>query len=96
MLTLNSRQMAIVRNHPHTQAVKDTGWLLLADRNMCGNRIFIVSEHRDIAVTFEHEEPYADHMRSYIKATEYAKENPEKSEAGVDGLEIVHLQFAAA
>lgn len=70
---LNRWQMRDVRLHPSTRPVEGTSWLILADRNVCGNTVHLVHADRDEALSFSHKEPYHDFVRAQIKAKHAAQ-----------------------
>jgi hypothetical protein len=73
---LTPREIGRVRSHPSSIAVGNSGWRMLADRNACGNVVYLVQEAADVAIEFHHEEPYHDFLRKQCKAEAYARENP--------------------
>ncbi len=64
-----------LRCQPELQPVDDTRGQLLADRNIAGNKVYLVHADRDEALEFEHDEPYHAHLRAVMTATRYAKDN---------------------
>lgn len=68
--------IARLRAHPHAKPV-ESGWRMIDDRNVVGNRVLLISEHNAMMVEFKHGEPYADHLRAYVLAREYANDHPE-------------------
>lgn len=69
---LNRWQMRDVRANPSTHAVEGTAWLLLADRNTCGNTVHLAHAERDEAHSFPHQEPYREFLKAQIKAEQLA------------------------
>lgn len=93
---ISALQMARMRAHPVARELEETGWLILADLNVCGDVVYLVSKYRDVAMEFPHGKPYHEHLRAYCTASIHAQSNPEKApEAAKEDLVIVPLQVAA-
>ena len=83
-----------VRRHVASQALEN-GWVILSDRNYCGNNVYLVSQYRDVGIMFKHDEPYHDHLRAICYASTHAENNVETAPAAAAEL-VVQPLFTAA
>lgn len=74
---LTPRQMAKARAHELAREVDGTGWCLLADRNVFGDLVHLVSKHRDRTLALRCDKPYHDFLRQCAKAEAYAHDHKE-------------------
>lgn len=79
-----------VRLHSQSRPVEGTPWLVLADRNVCGNTVYLVHADRDELVPFHHDEPYHAFLRAQFNADIYAQNHLDVEP--ID-MSIEHLQF---
>lgn len=87
---LTPMQMAKARAHTLARNIEGTGWCLLADRNVFGDLVHLVSTQRDRTLALRCDKPYHDFLRQCAKAEAYAHDHKETPlPTGVQPAELV-------
>lgn len=77
-IMMDKHQLAWIRKHSKTQAVPNTGWLLLADFQICPGKVYLVSQDFDINVDFAfNKDSIGEFKKAQEKARSFAKEFPQ-------------------